>query len=243
MSIKCKCIIQGGSMKRKSKLQTPYTPLILMVIIIMGYILGGGSKNTENTTADNIVSDVISDEQENQNDRDTDIGNIEENSIGQNDTELGNTLSNNDSKNETDANRALKEGRNISGEIEDTYAIEIADKYINRKVISTEVSDLVREKEGNIYRQSFTIVSGYMNLVRLNSEQETIANLTVSTDLKAVTVLLVFPDQSYVVIEPNAAVECRLPKGASTILYIGEKLSGSIEVEVEENELVSSQRL
>lgn len=149
--------------------------------------------------------------------------------------------SENESK--TYAEQALLKGSHIQSEVNDKYAKSVVTDYCKRKVVESSSSNLVRYNEKNLYRQSFDEVTGYRALVKITAEQDTTASWMVTTELEDVTVVLVFPDQSYVVLEINENIECNLPKGASTILYIGKKLSGSIEVEFGENPQLIMKRM
>ena len=222
-------------MKRRKMKQSPLTPLILMAIIMIGFVVGEKGKNSQNQEVQSNGQNVQVDGEPANGDgskQDAETSQAGDGSVD---------ASENESK--TYAEQALAKGTHIQGEVQDEYAKSVVTDYINRKVVESSSSNLVRYNEKNLYRQSFDEVTGYMALVKMTVEQDTTSQCKVTTELQDVTVVLVFPDQSYVVLETNENIECNLPKGVSTILYVGKKLSGSIEIEFSENAQVTTKRM
>lgn len=219
-------------MKRSKMKQSPFTPLIFMAIIMCGFVLGTKGKDAANQVDQTNGSQVQTEENQTAegNQLATDDKKAEENSQAE-------------QEEKSDAEQALVEGTHIQSEIEDEYAKSVVKDYCNRKVVACSSSNLERYHEKNLYRQSFDQVTGYMTLVQMTAKEDTIAQWKVATELENVTIVLVFPDMSYVFLEKNESIECTLPKGVSTILYIGKKLSGSIEVKIQENEQITAKRM
>lgn len=199
---------------------------------MIGFVIGERGKNNPNQEQSNSVQVDEEQAKGDESKQDTETSQTGDGSADASEMES-----------KTDAEQALKKGTHIQGEVKDKYAKSVVTDYCNRKVVESSSSKLVRYNEKNLFRQSFDEVTGYMALVKMTAEQDTTAEWKVTTELEDVTVVLVFPDQSYVVLETNENIECNLPKGASTILYIGKKLSGSIEVEFNENAQVTTKRM
>lgn len=184
-------------MKRKKRKSSVYTPLILMGMIMMGFIVGDRTTHTSNPVT---IEETIS---------------------------------------FTNAQQAMSVGVSLQDQIKDEYAKEVMDQYQQRKVIACSVSNLVREYTSEKLKQTFDHMTGYRDMVQFHVKEEMTVQFRVNTELEDVTVILLFPDDSYVVLEVNQEISCILPEGSSRILYIGQSLSGFIEVEICEDQQVS----
>ena len=214
-------------MKRKNILQTPFAPLLFFVIILCGSAFGmRGSKSKEEKVKQAM---------------ETAVKEVQEEKKAE--TKKEKKTSGEEKKAPTAAETAVEDGKNISESIEDTYAKQVIHDYCKRNVVTTDVTGMNRYSEENLYRQSFETLTGYMNLVRLSADHDTYASFIVATKMKEVTPVLIFPDMSYVVLSVNQEITCKIPKGRSTIVYVGKSLSGSIEVRLEENADIISTRM
>ena len=217
-------------MKRKSILQSPFAPLVFLFVILCGYIFGtNGAQSKKNQVVDAMETAVKEVNEE-----------IEKK---KQEPESEKKVSNQKKETASDAELAVTEGTCLSLTIENTYAKKVIKDYCDRNVIESNIIGMNRYNEENLYRQTFDEMSGYMNLVRLTAQKETTVSLMIATDLNDVIPVMVFPDQSYAVLTANKEVTCTLPQGNTTILYIGKKLSGSIEVRLEENSEIRKTRL
>jgi len=214
-------------MKRKSVLRSPFAPLIFLILILGGYAFGAQGNKTKEEKVIEAMESAVKEVQEEKKEQ------VENTPVPKNSIET--TV--------TDAEKAIKAGKNLSLLSDHTYAEKIMKDYCSRIVIECSITGMKRYSEDLLYRQSFDTLTGYMNLVRLTAEEETTASFMLVTDLKDVTPIVVFPDQSYVVINTNEEVICPIPQGDSTILYIGDGIRGTIELRLEENEKISGKRM
>lgn len=212
-------------MRRHKILQSPFMPLFFLILIISGYMFGHKAEKAQETAAEE--SQTVQEEQSKEEDAEP----TQEPSV----TVVEDTR--------TNAEVALERGSNLSQEITDEYAKKVVDLYCSRKAAECSSSNLVRKNEEWTYQQTFDEMSGFMGLVKLSAGEETESEFKVSTELEDVTAVLVFPDQTYVKLECNKEITCPMPAGNSIILYIGEHLKGSIQVEVEENESIICKRM
>lgn len=143
----------------------------------------------------------------------------------------------------TSAELALETGVHITDKIDNSVAKQIVEDYCNRKVVACSSSNLIRSNEDWFYRQTFDSMTGYKGLVKLSASRDTILSFQVVSDMDDVTAVLIFPDQSYVALELNEDILLNLPIGDSMLLYIGQNLSGSIEVKLEENDAIICKRM
>lgn len=143
----------------------------------------------------------------------------------------------------TDAELALENGKHIREDIEEAYVQEIVEKIQSRKVVSSNSSNLVRYNEQTLFRQTFDEMSGYQNLVKLNAKESAEQALEIHSEIDEIYAVMLFPDQSYVFIDLNESVVCRIPKGKTVIIYIGNHIKGSIEAEFIQNEIVTYERM
>lgn len=208
-------------MKKHNKImQSPFTPLFILIVIMMGYIISGRHQKDSG-----IQETVVQEEQQIQEESDS-----EEEPIPTEEPL-------------TNAQTAVKYGEHITETIEKKYATQVVEDYCNREVVACSSSGLKRENEEYRFCQTFDEMSGYMSLVKITSSEETQAEFQITTEIEEVTAVLVFPDMTYVCLDLNEKITCPLPKGNSTIIYIGKDIAGSIQVEIEENESLTCKRM
>ena len=201
-------------MKYRKLKQNIFTPLILMVVIMSGQILGKRMK----TVRDEPVEQNKTIEQKEEE-------NKEENKEEKTETK----------EQKTYADIALETGEHITDTIKSKYAKKVVKDYCDRKVVACSSKKLERTDEENKYCQTFEKLTGYMGIVRLEATKETEVQFEVKTKIEDVVPIIVFPDRTYVVLDPNEMIQLQIPSGSSTILYIGKNLSGSIKVNLKEN--------
>lgn len=239
-------------MKRFKIKQSPFTPLLFLIIIMFGYVIGAKGEKAatleppmdKNLLADEALNEITSDHPMN-----IEVLQNLVNQKGEDKQEPSNHQENileSSSEEETpatSAESALATGVHITQKLDDSYAKQIVEDYCNRKVVACSSSNMVRTNEDWVYRQTFDSMTGYKGLVKLNALKETTISFQVATEMDAVTAVLIFPDQSYVALEINEKIVLDLPIGDSMLLYIGKNLSGSIEVKLEENDTIICKRM